>query len=64
MDDLKLYAENDDNLEGQPNTLKRFSDDIRMQFDLDVKFDVKVTFKKGLQVKSKNITIDINTEIT
>ena len=40
---------NDDNLEGQQRAVKRFSDDIGMQFDLD-KY-VKVTFKKGSLVK-------------
>ena len=40
---------------------KRFSDDIRMQFGLDS--CAKVTFWKGLQVKSKDITLNINTEI-
>ena len=42
--------------------VKRFSDDIGKQFDLEK--HAKVTFKKGSLVKPKTITLDINTEIT
>ena len=35
MDDLKLYAKNDKQLEGLLTTVKKFSDDIQMQFGLD-----------------------------
>ena len=30
MDDLKLFTKDDDDLEGEPQTVKRFSDDIGM----------------------------------
>ena len=59
---MKLYAKNDDDLKGLLSTVKRFSDDIEMQFGQG-KY-VKVTFKKDSQEKSKNITLDINTIIT
>ena len=50
MDDLKLNANNNDDLEGRLSNIKRFTDDIRMQFGMD-KY-AKVTFKKGSLVKS------------
>ena len=62
MDDLKLYAKNDDDLESLLSTVKRFNDDIGIHFDLD--YYANITFKKALLVKSKNITLEINTEIT
>ena len=43
MDDLKLYAKNDGDLEGLLATVKRFSDDINMEFGLDK--CAKATFK-------------------
>ena len=55
---LKVICKNDDDL----STIKTFSDDIGMQFGLN-KY-VKVTFKKGSLIKSKNIIVDMNTEIT
>ena len=51
MNDLK-FIKNKYDIEGQ------LSDDIGMQFSLD-KY-TKVTFKKGLLEKSKNITPDKN----
>ena len=61
MDDLKLYAKINDDLERQLNTVKRYCDDIGMLFGLDK--CAKVTFKKDSKVKSKTI-LDINREIT
>ena len=61
MYDFKVICKND-GLEGLLNTVKRFSYDIKMQFDLGK--CTKVTFKKGLLLKSKNITLDLNIEIT
>ena len=40
---------------GLLSTVKRFSDDVGMQFGLDN--SAKVTFRKGLQVKSKKNTL-------
>ena len=53
---------NDDHLESLLNTLKTFSDNTVMQFGREK--PTKVSFKKGSNVKSKNITVNINTEIT
>ena len=44
------------------SSVERFSDDIGMQFDLDK--CTKFPCKRGLLVKSKNITVDINMKIT
>ena len=52
-DDLKLYTKKDGDLEGLLNVVKRFCDDTG-----------KVTFKKGSLIMPKNITVNINTEIT
>ena len=61
MEDLKLYTKNDDDLESLQSTVKRFSDDIGIQFGQNK--CAKVTFRKGLLVKSKNFILGINTEI-
>ena len=61
MDHLKLYAKNENDLQSLLSTIKRCSDYIGMQFGLDK--CAKVKFKKDLLVKSKNITLYINTEI-
>ena len=45
MDDLKLYAKNDKELEGLLSTVKQFSDDIGMEFGLDK--CAKASFIKG-----------------
>ena len=34
MDDLKLFAKNDQQLQGLLNIVKQFSDDIQMEFGL------------------------------
>ena len=51
-----------DDLEGLLNIVRKVSDDIGMQFGLDK--CVKVTFKKVSQANSKNITLNVNMEIT
>jgi len=61
MDDLKLFARNDNELTGLLDTVKKFSDDIGMQFGLDK--CAKVTFIKGKIVKAENITLDVSTTI-
>ena len=43
VDDLKLYAKNDKELEGLLSRVKQFSDDIGMKFGLDK--CAKTTFK-------------------
>ena len=61
MDDLKLLAKNDQQLQGLVNIVKQFSDDIRMELGLDK--CAKVTFLRGKLLKAKNITLDIITTI-
>lgn len=56
MDDLKLYARNDDELEGLLKTVKAFSDDIGMEFGLDK--CAKASFKRGKLVNTDNIILD------
>ena len=53
MDDLKLYAKNDGDLEGLLHTVKMFSDDINMQFGLDK--CAKATFKRGKLAETSSI---------
>ena len=52
MDVLKSFAKNDDDL-GEQNNVKRFSEDIRTQFELEK--CAKDTFKKGYLVKYKTL---------
>ena len=61
MDDLKLYAQNDGELEGLLKTVKAFSDDIGMEFGLDK--CAKATFKRGKLVTSENIELSDDTII-
>ena len=61
-DDLEIYEKNKDDLEGLLSTVKRFSDDIGMQFGLEK--CSKYAFKKGSEINSKEMTLDINTENT
>lgn len=53
MDDLKLFAKDDHNLEGQLQTKTNFSDDIGMEFGL-IKC-AKATYEKRILIKSKSI---------
>ena len=61
MDDLKLFAKNDQQLQGLLNIVKQFSDDIQMEFALDK--CAKATFFHGKLLKAKNITLDTITII-
>jgi hypothetical protein len=45
MDDLKLIAKSEVELQKQIQTVKNFSDDINMEFGLDK--CAKITFKRG-----------------
>ena len=56
MDDLKLFAKYDHELEELLQTVKKFSDDVGMKFELE-KF-AKVTFIKGRFGKSRSIELD------
>ena len=53
MDDLKLFAKDDHELEGLLQTVKKFSDDIDMKFELEK--CAKATF---LKEKLGKINID------
>ena len=56
MDDLKLYACSDYELEGLLKTVKVFSDDIEMEFGLDK--CAKGTFKRGKLEGADNVVLD------
>ena len=61
MDDLKLIAKSEEELQKQIQTLKTFSDDIHMEYGLEK--CAKIAFKRGKLVHSQNLVIDINREI-
>jgi len=56
MDDLKLYADSEDNLEKLIKKVNTFSNDINMDFGLDK--CSKCTIKKGKKIPGKNIYVD------
>ena len=59
MDDLQLFARNDNELTGLLDTVKKFSDDVGMQFGRDI--CAKVTYIKRKIAKAKKITLDVDT---
>jgi len=61
MDDLKLIAKSEEELQKQIQTVKNVSDDIHMEFGLEK--CAKIAFKRGKLVHSQNLVIDINKEI-
>ena len=61
MDDLKLYAKNDERLEGLLHTVKMLSGAINMQFGLDK--CAKATFKRGKLTETSSIEINEATSI-
>ena len=61
MDNLKLFAKNDQQLQGLSNIVKQFSYDIRMEFGLDKR--AKAAFFCEKLLKAKNITLDTTTVI-
>ena len=61
MDDLKLFAKNDHELEGLLQTAKKFNDDIGMEFGLEK--CAKATFLKGRLEKSTSIELGNSTKI-
>ena len=60
MDDLKLIAKSEEELQKQIQTVKNFSDDIHMEFGLEK--CAKITFKRGKLTHSQNLVIDTNSE--
>jgi hypothetical protein len=58
MDDLKLIAKSEEELQKQIQTVKIFSDDINMEFGLEK--CAKITFKRGKLTHSQNLVIDTN----
>jgi hypothetical protein len=61
MDDLKLIAKSEEELQKQIQTVKTFRDDIHVEFGLE-KY-AKITFMRGKLTHSQNLVIDINREI-
>jgi len=61
MDDLKLIAKSEEELQKERQTVKNFTDDIHMEFGLE-KY-AKIAFKRGKLVHLQNLVIDINREI-
>jgi hypothetical protein len=61
MDDLKLIAKSEEEIQKQIQTVKTFSGDIHMEFGLET--CDKITFKRGKLTHSQNLVININREI-
>ena len=61
MDDLKLYSKLDSDLRSLLIIVKKFSDDIKLQFGLE-KY-AKITMNKGKMVRSSNISLNEHTHI-
>ena len=61
MDDLKLCAKNDQDLEGLLSTVKEFSNDTGMEFGLDK--CAKAPFVRGKLQKTSSINLDIDAAI-
>ena len=58
MDDLKLIAKSEEELQKQIQTVKNFSDHINMEFRLEK--CAKITFKRGKLTHLQNLVIDTN----
>jgi hypothetical protein len=61
MDDLKLIAKSDEEIQKEIQTVKIFSDDIHLEFGLEK--CAKITFKRCKLIHSQNLVIDFNREI-
>jgi len=61
MDDLKLIAKSEEEIQKPIQTLKTFSDVIHTEFGLEN--CAKISFKRGNLVHSQNLVIDINREM-
>ena len=56
MDDLKVYGKNDEELQGLPNMVKIFNNDIGMEFSLDK--CAKATFIRGGLTSTSETKLD------
>jgi len=61
MDDLKIYASNDKQLESMLNIVKTFSDDIKMTFGFDKCY--KLTIIRGKIIGPQNIILNTGEEL-
>jgi hypothetical protein len=61
MDDLKLITKSEGKLQKQIQNVKTFSDDINMEFGLEI--CAKIAFKRGKLTYLQNLVIDTNREI-
>ena len=61
MDDLKTYSKDGNQQTGLLTVVKKFSDDIRMDFGLEK--CAKATFKRGKLTKTSDLYIDTDTSI-
>ena len=61
MDDLKLIAKSEEELQKQIQTDKTVSDDINMEFGLEK--SAKIMFKRGKLTHLQNLVIDTKREI-
>jgi len=61
MDDLKLIAKSEEEIQKHIKTVKNISDDIHVEFGLEK--CANVVFKRGKLVHLQNLVIDINREI-
>ena len=61
MDNLKLIAKLEEELQKQIQTVKTFSDDVHMEFGLEK--CAKITFKRGKIIQSQNLLLDVTREI-
>ena len=59
MDDLKTYAKDDNQQAGLLTVVKKFSDDIRMEFGLEK--SAKATFKRGKLTETSDLQLDTDT---
>ena len=61
MDDLKMVAKSEEELQKQIKIVKNFSDDIHKKFGLE-KCN-KIAFKRGKQVHSQNLVISFKSSM-
>ena len=59
MDDLKTYSKDDNQQAGLLTVVKKFSDDVRMEFGLEK--CTKATFKRGKLTETSDLQLDTDT---